>query len=263
MSIGIGALTPLFEMVETLSFVAVGVFTRIGAALFLVPGFGERAVPVRLRLGAALALAVLLMPIIAPTVDHSPRHASALAHVIMAEAMVGLAIGLSFRLLIIALQIAGSVAAQNLSISQMFGVGVAPEPEPTIATLLGLGGIVLALVAGLHVHLVAALAGLYRVLPFGLFPGSGELAEWTTARVAEVFSLGLSLALPFIAIGFAYNLALGALSRAMPQLLVALVGAPLLIGLGLTVLYLSLPEMLASWGVVLANVLADPLGGLR
>ena len=48
----------------------------------------------------------------------------------------------------------------------------------------------------------------------------------------------------------------------MPQLLVALVGAPLLIGLGLIVLYLSLPEIFARWGAVLANVLSDPLGGL-
>lgn len=256
-------MVPLIEMAEALSFVAVGVFTRVGAALFLVPGFGERAVPVRVRLGAALVLAALLVPMVAPTVVNPPATASGLAKMIFAEALAGLIIGLSFRLLVIALQICGSVAAQNLSISQMFGAGVAPEPEPTITTLLGMAGIVLALVAGLHVHLVAALAGLYRVLPFGLSPDAGELAEWTTARVSEVFSLGLSLALPFIAIGFAYNLALGALSRAMPQLLVALVGAPLLIGLGLIVLYISLPEMFVRWGSTLTHVLADPLGGLR
>jgi len=255
-------LVPLFEMAGVLAFVAVGVFTRIGAALFLVPGLGERAVPVRLRLGAALALAVLLAPLIAPLVERSPATVSALAGMILAEAAVGLVIGLAFRLLVMTLQTAGSVAAQNLSISQMFGAGVAPEPEPTIATLLGMGGIVLALMAGLHVHLVAALAGLYQTLPFGQMPGSGELAEWSIARVAETFALGLSLALPFIAIAFAYNLALGALSRAMPQLLVALVGAPLLIGLGLVVLYLSVPEIFARWGAVLARVLADPLGGL-
>lgn len=259
----LSALAPLVEMAETHSFVAVGVFTRIGAAMFLVPGFGERAVPVRFRLAAALALAVLLMPIIAPTVEYSPATVSRMAKAIIAEALVGVIIGFSFRLLVMALQIGGSIAAQNLSISQMFGAGVAPEPEPTIATLLGMGGIVLMLVSGLHVHLVTALIGLYGVLPFGLFPDAGETAEWTTTRVSEVFSLGLSLALPFIAIGFAYNLALGALSRAMPQLLVALVGAPLLIGLGMIVLYLSLPEIFARWAVVLANVLADPLGGLR
>jgi flagellar biosynthetic protein FliR len=256
-------LEPLFEMAGILAFVAAGVFTRIGAALFLVPGLGERAVPVRVRLGAALALTVLLAPIIAPMVERTPDTAAALGWLILAEAVAGLVIGLAFRLLIVTLQIAGSVAAQNLSISQMFGAGVAPEPEPTIATLLSMGGIVLALVAGLHVHLVAALAGLYRTFPFGVMPGGGELAEWSTTRVAESFALGVSLALPLIAIGFAYNLALGALSRAMPQLLVALIGVPMLIGLGLIVLYLALPEIYARWGAVLANVLADPLGGLQ
>jgi len=255
-------LAPLFEMAGILAFVAAGVFTRIGAALFLMPGLGERAVPVRIRLAAALALALLLAPIVAPMVERSPDTVAVLGRVLLAEAAAGLVIGLAFRLLVVALQVAGAVAAQNLSISQMFGAGVAPEPEPTIATLLGMGGIVLALVAGLHVHLVAGLAGLYRTLPFGEIPGSGALAEWSTARVAEVFAFGLSLALPFIAVGFAYNLALGALSRAMPQLLVALVGVPLLIGLGLITLYLSVPDIFARWGAALGHVLADPLGGL-
>jgi flagellar biosynthetic protein FliR len=257
-----GALAPLFEMAGILVFVAAGVFARIGAALFLVPGLGERAVPMRIRLAAALGLAVLLAPIVAPAVEHSPVSVSGLGRVILAEAASGLVIGLAFRLLITALQVAGAVAAQNLSISQMFGAGVAPEPEPTIATLLAMGGIVLALMAGLHVHLVAGLAGLYRTLPFGEIPGGAALAEWSTARVAEAFAFGLSLALPFVAVGFAYNLALGALSRAMPQLLVALVGVPLLIGLGLVALYIALPEIFARWGAALGHVLADPLGGL-
>ncbi|HSF94689.1 MAG TPA: flagellar biosynthetic protein FliR [Thermohalobaculum sp.] len=256
-------LAALFDQAGALVFVAIGVFTRTGAALFLVPGFGERAVPVRVRLGGALALAALLVPLIAPAAPPEPAQVSDLARLILAEAMAGLIIGLAFRLLVIALQTAGAIAAQNLSISQMFGAGVAPEPEPTIATLLAMGGIVLAMMAGLHVHLVAALAGLYRVFPFGQIPVAGDAADWTVARVAEAFGLGVSLALPFIAIGFAYNLALGALSRAMPQLLVALVGAPLLIGLGLGVLYIALPEIFAHWGLVLDRILADPLGGLR
>ncbi len=110
------ALAPLFDMAGILAFVAIGVFTRIGAALFLVPGLGERAVPVRLRLGAALALTLLLAPIIAPMVERSPTTASALGGLILAEAAAGLVIGLAFRLLVIALQIAGAIAAQNLSI---------------------------------------------------------------------------------------------------------------------------------------------------
>jgi flagellar biosynthetic protein FliR len=258
-------MTPLAAILDqagVLVFAAAGVFTRVGAALFLVPGFGERVVPVRLRLGAALTLALLLLPMVAPDLPAAPP-LSGLARVVAAEAAAGLIIGLAFRFLVFALQVAGTLAAQNISLSQMFGAGVAPDPEPTIATLLGMCGIVLALMAGLHVHLVAVLAGLYRVLPFGVMPGAGDGAEWSVARAAEAFGLGLSLALPFIAIAFAYNLALGALSRAMPQLLVALVGAPLLIGLGMLVLYVSLPEILAHWSGALHARMADPLGGFR
>jgi flagellar biosynthetic protein FliR len=256
------ALEPLFEKAGLVAFVAMGVFARIGAALFLVPGLGERSVPVRVRLGAAFALALILAPLVAPVAGPAPEGTAGLVRILLAEAAAGLVIGLAFRLLVVALQVAGSIAAQNVSVAQMFGAGLAPEPEPTIATFLALGGIVLALQAGLHVQLVAALAGLYGPLPFGELPLAGDLAAWSVARVSEVFAFGLSLALPFVAVAFAYNLALGALNLAMPQLLVALVGAPLLIGLGMLVLYLALPEILARWAAALAGVFADPLGGI-
>lgn len=256
-------MTPLAAILDqagVLVYAAAGVFTRVGAALFLMPGIGERVVPMRLRLIVALALALLLLPLVAPEIS-APPPLSGLVRMIAAEAVAGLIIGLAFRFLVFTLQIAGTLAAQNISLSQMFGAGVAPDPEPTIATILAMGGIVLAMMAGLHVHLVVVLVGLYEVMPFGVMPGAAEGAEWTVARVAEAFGLGLSLALPFIAISFAYNMALGALSRAMPQLLVALVGAPLLIGLGMVVLYISLPEILAHWSGALDARMADPLGG--
>ena len=256
------ALASLFGIAAELMFVVVGVFARIGAVLFLVPGFGERSVPMRVRLAAAPTLTLLVWPLVAPLAGPAPESGAALAWLILAEAAAGLVIGVAFRLVVFALQIAGALAAQNLSVSQMFGAGVAPDPEPTIATMLAMGGIVLALAAGLHVQLVAGFGALYAVLPFGVMPGGAALAEWSAAQMGAVFALGLSLALPFVAIGFAYNLALGALSRAMPQLLVALVGVPLLIGLGMIGLYLTIPELFARWSQALAEILADPLGGL-
>lgn len=39
------------------------VFARVGAMMMLLPGFGEANVPVRLRLGIALLLAMILLPL--------------------------------------------------------------------------------------------------------------------------------------------------------------------------------------------------------
>lgn len=254
-----GMLAPFVAEAEALVLVYAGVFSRISAALAVLPGIGERAVPVRVKLGVALGLALLLAPMVAHRSMPVPATPLELLGLILAEAAAGLVIGLAFRFLVMALQIAGAVAAQHVGVAQLFG-GIAAEAEPSIATLLGLAGTVLAMMAGLHVALVAALAELYAVLPFGT-PLSGAMAaEWGAGRVAETFALGVSLALPFVVAGFLYNLALGAMSRAMPQLLVSLVGAPFVAGLGFAVLWLSTPSIMGFWGETMSRVFADPLG---
>ncbi|MEM7424409.1 MAG: flagellar biosynthetic protein FliR, partial [Pseudomonadota bacterium] len=136
-----GALTALFQQTNALVLVAVGVFTRVSAVMFFLPGIGERSVPMRVRLAIALSIAVLLSPVIVALEPRSPETVAALASMLGAEALCGLLIGFAFRITIFALQTAGTIAAQHLSVAQMFGAGVAPEPEPTIATMLGMAGI--------------------------------------------------------------------------------------------------------------------------
>lgn len=256
-------LSQLFQTANETVFVAAAVFTRVAAVMFLIPGIGERGLSVRLRLVSALLVTLMLLPLARSMLPLSPETGIDLARVLASEAVAGLALGLAFRLLVFALQIAGMVAAQHLSVAQMFGSGVAPDPEPTIATILSFGGIALALAAGLHVAMVKALVDYYTVFPFGLFPDPSSLADWAVTAMSRTFALGVTLAAPFVAIGFAYNLALGALNRAMPQLLVALVGVPFLVWIGFVVLYLVIPGVFTEWNVHLQRTLIDPLGGLR
>lgn len=258
-----GALTAIFQQTNALVLVAAGVFTRMAAVVFLLPGLGERGLPMRVRIGGALALTALLAPVIVALEGQAPETGIGLGLLVLAEALVGLIIGLGIRFLIFALQTAGMVAAQNLSVAQMFGSGVAPEPEPTIATLLSVTGIVLVLAAGLHVQIVAAMVALYDVFPFGTFPGGEAMAEWGVLRFAEAFALGVTLAAPFVVIGFAYNLALGALSRAMPQLLVAMIGAPFLLWIGFVAFYQVAPSIFDAWQLRADRVLFDPIGGFE
>ena len=89
------------------------------------------------------------------------------------------------------------------------------------------------------------------------------MTRWATTRMAETFAIGVTLAAPFVAIGFAYNLALGALNRAMPQLLVALVGVPALVWVGIVVLALVLPTLMETWLGYLDRTFEDPMAGIR
>ena len=246
-----------FAWIADAGLVAFAVLLRVGAALALLPAFGEQSVPVRLRLGLALAFTALVLPLakaeLGPVVaaDWSVGFAGA-------EVLNGLLLGFLFRLFVVALNVAGMIAASATSLAQIFGPGVTVDPQPAIGNAMVIAGLALATLGGLHVKLVEAMLLSYGVLPGGQWPLAADLAAWAIGDVARAFALGFTLAAPFTVAAFLYNLALGVINRAMPQLMVALVGAPALTLGGLVLLALALPMALDHWMTLLDAAMARP-----
>jgi flagellar biosynthetic protein FliR len=235
------------------------VFLRVGAAMAVLPAFGERSIPERIRLALALAFTVVVTPAVAPQVLALLQSGPTLFLAMTAEAISGLALGISLRMFVLALQMAGSMAAQSTSLSQIFGGGIV-DPQPAIGNVMVIGGLALAVITGLHVRLAEALIGSYSVFPAGVFPSPSALADWGLLRVAKAFALAFTLAAPFVIASFIYNVALGVINKAMPQLMVAMIGAPAISAGGLILLFLSLPLLLSIWSEGLNNFLANPFG---
>ncbi|HXI85808.1 MAG TPA: flagellar biosynthetic protein FliR, partial [Parvularculaceae bacterium] len=163
------SLLPLVRIGVGPIFIVAGVFTRISALIFFLPGLGEATVSMRVRLGAAIAIALILAPIVMAKAPPAPQSAAALAYLIAAEAVAGALIGFSIRVAIFAVQTAGSIAAQSLSLAQLFAGGIDSDSEPPVATLLMIAAIALAAATGVHFKAVSALAYSYDVMPFGAF----------------------------------------------------------------------------------------------
>lgn len=229
------------------------VFLRVGAAMALLPAFGDQAVPLRVRLALTLALTAIVVPAV---IDRLPTPDPA---ALAAEVIAGLALGLSLRLFVIALQIAGALVAQATTLSQMMA-GAAPEPQPAISALLVWGGLALAMVAGLHVEVAALLIASYDLAPPGSLPDAGQAAEIGLLQIVRAFRLGVTLAMPFVLASLLYNLAIGIINRAMPQLMLTFVGAPALTLGGLVLMMLALPLMLVVWQTALGAYLTAPGG---
>lgn len=232
------------------------VFFRVGAAMALLPGFGEQSIPGRVRLVLALAFTAIVIP----AVEGRILPEQSLLPAIATEAVSGLALGAVLRLFIQVLQMAGTMAAQASSLSQFFG-GAGAEPQPAIAQLLMIAGFALAVAAGLHVKLAQALILSYDMLPPGRFPTAADLTDWGVAHIAQAFALAFTLAAPFVIASLIYNAALGAINRAMPQLMVAFVGAPALTFGGLVLLLIAAPLMLGLWMTAFGDFLANPFAG--
>ncbi|WP_281968848.1 flagellar biosynthetic protein FliR [Roseovarius nanhaiticus] len=235
------------------------VFLRVGPIVALFPGFGEQTVSVRIKLVATLAFTVIVAPSAAADIPVMSMPGTSIWMIILTETGIGLMLGIGLRLFLLALQTAGSMAAQATSLSQILGSAGA-TPLPAMGHLLTMGGIALAMILDLHVHVASMIITTYKVFAVGALPAAPAVSQWGIAQVSGAFSLAFRLAAPFVLISVLYNLTLGIINRAMPQLMVIFVGAPVITLGGLMLLFLLAPIMLSVWAEALQGYVINPLG---
>lgn len=252
-------LADLLDLSQSYLLVAFAIFLRVSGAQIGFPAFGHESIPQRIRLVIAFAFTLVVMPLAAPNFDPMIRDPNLVISFLIGELVTGVAFGLVLRLFILALQTAGTIAAQATSLSQLFG-GTAGEPQPVIGHLLTMGALAFAVMMNLHVALAQAIIQSYDVLPAGGIPSAADLRAWGLAGVSKTFALAFTLSAPFLLGSVVYNVALGAINKAMPQLMVAMIGSPAITLGGLALLSISIPTGIYIWHARLEAFLSNPFG---
>jgi flagellar biosynthetic protein FliR len=219
-------------------------FARVGAMIMLMPGVGEQLITPRARLAFALLVSVVLFPLTRTLLPSGGAPASVIG-VLIGEIAVGLLIGLAVRMIIAALQTAGTIVAQQLGLA--FAMSVDPAmggQQAAIGNLLTLLGITLIFAADLHHLAIAAIRDSYALLPPVGIPAPGDAASLAIRATGQGFALAVQIAAPFIVFAILFNLGLGVLSRLMPQLQVFFLAMPATILIGMLVLLAVLGVMM-------------------
>lgn len=224
------------------------VLARVSAATMLLPGLGEVELPAPLRAGFALTLTLLLLPVLQPALPPEPAAPAALLAMVAAEIAAGLFLGWLARLAMLALPLAGQIAASLLGLANVLQPDPTLGPQTTVlARLYGLAAPVVILLSGLYALPLAALAGSYRLIPAGTGLPAADTAASVVAAVGDYFALGVRLAAPFIAATIVWQVGLGLMARLVPQLQVYFVAMPAQILGGLALLGVLAAAMLAAW----------------
>ena len=93
------------------AFAFIMVLARVGSAMMLLPGFGEAEVPMPVRAALAVALTLVMMPVVAPLLPPEPADMMRALLGVAAEVIAGLWLGWLARLLVLALPMAAQLAA--------------------------------------------------------------------------------------------------------------------------------------------------------
>lgn len=231
-------------------------FIRIGMMLMVMPVFGGRLVPVRIRVLAAVVLAVIMVPVIPAVPSVDPLSGEAVA-IIVQQMLIGLVMGFMLQLVFTALLIGGHAIAMSM------GLGFASMVDPqngvnvpvigqyyvTIATLLFLA------LDG-HLILISVLAESFHTLPIGV-SGITRNDFWAVANWGtEMFAGGILIAVPALIALLLTNISFGVVTRAAPQLNIFGVGFPVTLTFGFVVIYLTLPNLLPQFQQLLNDAMA-------
>lgn len=238
-------------------------FFRILALVSSAPVLGNPAVPVRVKVGLAAVLTIVLAPVLGSMPVVEPG--SAIGLLILAQQIViGLAIGFTMRIIFTAVEMAGNI------IGMQMGLGFANIFDPQnaaqisiVAQFLGLFATLVFLALNGHLYMIEVLAQSFQALPVAVQPFSAAgwraLAGWG----GEIFMAGLLLSMPIMAALLTTNLALGIMTRAAPQLNVFSVGFPITLAAGFVVLAIALPYFVPLFDSMLHDALQMTMQILR
>ena len=237
----------LLASLPSLAFAFVLILSRTAAIVMLLPGLGEADPPPVVRAGLSVALSLLVLPTIAPQVPSAPEGMTA-AGMVLAELLVGAALGWLARLPAIALSMCGAITSTTIGLSSVIQYDPALGAQSSaFARLLGLLAPLIVLATGLYELPLSALVGSYHVVPPGSLMPAGPLAQSVQEGVSSAFGLALRLSAPFLLAGLLVQAGLGLLARLVPQLQVSSVAVPGQILCGLMLVGLLASPLLSAW----------------
>ncbi len=233
------------------------VMARVGTLVMLMPGIGDRSIPARSRLAFAMLLSLLLLPIVRPLLPVSGG-IEVLVKLLFMELLVGFMIGTAVRMTLMAMQLAGTIIAQQMALS--FSSTVDPTAgvqNPTIATFLVLVATAMIFALDLHHLAIRGMHDSYALLAPGAVPPVGDAAQLIVQTFTTAFRVGVQISAPFLVFAIVFNVGLGILSRLMPQLQIFFLAMPAAIIIGTLILILSIGVMMNVFVGHLGSVLGQ------
>jgi flagellar biosynthesis protein FliR len=232
---------------------AVLVLARVLSMAWTAPAWGTPALGWRIRLALAAMLTLIVTPVVRSEIT-LPREGLAFGRMVLAEAAIGSALGLSMSLVIAGARQAGEVVGvqAGLSAASLFDPEAGSEMTP-LGHLYGLIALGAFLALDGPLRLVGALIQSYRAVPPGQLSLSLETAEIFFGRLGQALSLALGAAAPAALALVLAGMAMGLLTRAAPTFQLISLALPVRSAVGLLLVLVGLATLV----VTLSNAWRD------
>ncbi|MGB0663623.1 MAG: flagellar biosynthetic protein FliR [Pontibacterium sp.] len=219
---------------------------RVASFFMVVPMIGSQLVPMRIRLGVAIIVAILIAPLVPVTVNFealSLQMVTVIVEQILIGTLMGFVIQVLFQVFVLGAQI----------IAMQMGLGFASMSDPANGVSVAMLGqfylmmvMLLFLAMDGHLVMIEVMARSFFIIPVGNSLALDSL--WRISLAGTwLFSSAMLMALPAVTGLLIINFAFGVMTRAAPQLNIFAIGFPFTMVMGLFVAWASFSGFLEQY----------------
>jgi flagellar biosynthesis protein FliR len=235
-------------------------FLRVLALFVTAPVLGMRMVPARVKIALAMLITVAAQPSLpaAPTI---PLDSAQAFEAVIQQLLIGLSLGFAARVVMAGIEMAGELIGLQMGMNfAAFFDPISASQSTAVSRFFGTSAAWLFVVMNGHLLLTAAVIESFNTFPVGSAAGSPmAFLSQVQPQVwgAEIFRLGLWIALPIVTMLLFTNLVLGIISRVASQMNIFAIGFPITLGVGLIGMTMTLPMMEVPFTMALERLLAS------
>jgi len=232
------------------------IFVRVSGVVMTAPFFSNGSFPRQVRLYFAMVVTIILFYVIPAEGAFVSASDGTIAvfTAIVAEALVGVAMGLIGQLVFAGFEMAGTLISYNTGLSFAMMVDSTSQRQNSIvANILGMLAILIFLSIDGDKIYITALAKSYQIVP--AVDHNVHLAGTYMLEVATyLFVIGVQLTAPFMMAIFLLDVCLAIFGRIMPQANLMFIALPVKMGVGVAIFMLILPYLPTAFDIIFQNL---------
>jgi len=218
-------------------------FFRVLGLFTAAPVLSMKVIPRRVRLSLALLVVICAQPSL-PEMPAVDVNSAQVLMVIAQQVLIGLTMGFAARVVFAGIEFAGELVGLQMGLNfASFFDPMSGGQVTAVSRLYGTTAAWLFVVMNGHLLLTAAVLGSFKSFPVSAEPLAFLAAVQPQVWGAEVFKLGLWVALPIVGMLMLVNVVMGLVARVAPQMNIFSIGFPITLSVGFTGLWLTLPMM--------------------
>jgi flagellar biosynthetic protein FliR len=231
----------IFENIDTFLLV----FVRITGLFIVSPVFGRKNIPSALKIAFSFFFGLIIINTIPITNINYMDNFLNYVLTIIQEFALGLSISLVSYLVFSAIYLAGQLIDMKIG----FGIVNVIDPlsniqVPITSNFYFIFAILVFLVMNGHLYLIKAIYQSFIEVPVGKAIYTQVMVDDMIKLFQNIFVTGFKMAAPVAAAILIADMALGVLSKAVPQINVFIVGMPLKILIGMIIIMFTVPMYL-------------------